>query len=62
VLVGDSVSDFHAGARLGVPGYGLRTGGYSVDELREAGAREVFESPAQLHERLDQTSLAKAAG
>jgi HAD superfamily hydrolase (TIGR01549 family) len=62
LLVGDSVWDFHAGARLGVPGYGVRSGGYSVAELREAGAREVFDSPAQLHERLDQTSLAKAAG
>ncbi len=62
VLVGDAVWDFHAGARLGVPGYGLRSGGYSVEELREAGAEEVFESPAQLHEHLDRTLLAKAAG
>jgi HAD superfamily hydrolase (TIGR01549 family) len=61
VLVGDSVWDFEAGARLGVPGYGLRTGGFAVDELRQAGAREVFESPAQLHERLDDTALAKSA-
>jgi HAD superfamily hydrolase (TIGR01549 family) len=59
VLVGDSVWDFRAGARLGAPGYGLRTGGFSVDELREAGALDVFESPAQLQERLDHTLLAK---
>jgi HAD superfamily hydrolase (TIGR01549 family) len=62
VLVGDSVWDFRASARLGVPAYGLRCGGFSAGELREAGAREVFESPAQLHERLDQTLLAKGAG
>jgi HAD superfamily hydrolase (TIGR01549 family) len=62
VLVGDSVWDFRAGARLGIPGYGLQTGGFSVDELRAAGALEVFESPAQLHERLDHTLLAKATG
>ena len=62
VLVGDSVWDFEAGGRLDVPGYGLRTGGFAVDELRGAGALEVFESPAQLHERLEQTLLAKSSG
>jgi phosphoglycolate phosphatase-like HAD superfamily hydrolase len=56
------VWDFRAGARLGAPGYGLRTGGFSVDELREAGALDVFESPAQLQERLDHTLLAKGTG
>ena len=59
VLVGDSVWDFRAGARLGMPGYGLLTGGFSADELRAAGAVEVFESPAQLHERLGRTLLAE---
>jgi HAD superfamily hydrolase (TIGR01549 family) len=59
VLVGDSVWDFRAGGRLGVPGYALRTGGFSDDELRGSGAREVFDSPAQLHEHLDRTLLAK---
>ena len=62
VLVGDSVWDFEAGARLEVPGYAVRSGGFSVDELRESGALDVFDSPARLHERLDQTLLAKAAG
>ncbi|WP_345607136.1 HAD family hydrolase [Pseudonocardia adelaidensis] len=61
VLVGDSVWDFEAAARLGVPAYAVRSGGFSDDELRAAGAREVFESPAQLLERLDQTLLAKGA-
>jgi HAD superfamily hydrolase (TIGR01549 family) len=61
VLVGDAVWDFEAGARLGVPGYAVRSGGFSVDELRESGALDVFDSPARLHERLDQTLLAKAA-
>jgi HAD superfamily hydrolase (TIGR01549 family) len=61
VLVGDSVWDFEAGARLEVPGYAVRSGGFSVDELRESGALDVFDSPARLHERLDQTLLAKAA-
>lgn len=59
VLVGDSVWDFRAAARLDVPAYAVRSGGFSGDELREAGAREVFESPGQLHEGLDRTLLAK---
>ena len=57
VLVGDSVWDFRAGARLGVPGYGLLTGGFSAAELRAAGALDVFESPAQLHGLLEQTAM-----
>jgi HAD superfamily hydrolase (TIGR01549 family) len=61
VLVGDSIWDFAAAGRLGVPGYAVRSGGFSVDELRDSGAREVFDSPAQLLERIDETALAKAA-
>jgi hypothetical protein len=34
------------------------TGGFSVDELREAGALDVFESVRELCERLDRTPLA----
>jgi hypothetical protein len=33
------------------------TGGFSEAELREAGAAEVFESVAELRERLGETSL-----
>jgi phosphoglycolate phosphatase-like HAD superfamily hydrolase len=53
-VIGDSVWDFEAAGRAGFPGYAIRTGGFSVDELREAGAREVFESVTELHERLDE--------
>ncbi|GAA1857663.1 HAD family hydrolase [Pseudonocardia ailaonensis] len=52
VVVGDSVWDFEAAGRAGWPGYGLRTGGFSADELRAAGAREVFESVPELQESL----------
>ncbi|HVL83200.1 MAG TPA: HAD family hydrolase [Pseudonocardia sp.] len=62
VLVGDSVWDFRAAARLGMPGYGVRSGGFSSGELHEAGAREVVDSPAELHARLDETLLARADG
>jgi beta-phosphoglucomutase-like phosphatase (HAD superfamily) len=42
VLVGDSVWDCRAGANAGVPVVALLTGGFSEEELREAGADEVF--------------------
>jgi HAD superfamily hydrolase (TIGR01549 family) len=41
VLVGDSVWDGQAGVRAGVPFLAVRTGGFSVDELVEAGAEFV---------------------
>ena len=53
VLVGDSVWDFRAASRAGQAGYAVRTGGFSVDELREAGARAVYDSLPELHEDLD---------
>ncbi|GAA1828988.1 HAD family hydrolase [Pseudonocardia ailaonensis] len=52
VMIGDSVWDFEAAGRVGWPGYGLRTGGFSADELRTAGARAVYESIPELHEAL----------
>jgi HAD superfamily hydrolase (TIGR01549 family) len=60
VVIGDSVWDFEAAARIGAPGYAVRSGGFSVDELREAGARDVVDSPAELCARLDDTLLARA--
>ena len=54
VVIGDSVWDFKAAGRAGYAGYAIRTGGFSVGELRQAGARDVFESVTQLHERLDE--------
>jgi HAD superfamily hydrolase (TIGR01549 family) len=58
VLVGDSVWDFRAAAALGAPGYALRSGGFSADELCSAGAIAVFDSPAELRRHLDETLLA----
>jgi HAD superfamily hydrolase (TIGR01549 family) len=64
VVVGDSVWDFEAAGRLGLPGYAVRSGGFAESELREAGALEVADSPADLLARLDTTLLAgrSAAG
>jgi phosphoglycolate phosphatase-like HAD superfamily hydrolase len=40
-----------------VPTIAVLTGGFSESELREAGADQVFESVAELRERLDRTAL-----
>ena len=57
VMVGDSTWDCIAAARAGVPTVGLLTGGFSQEELREAGAVTVYESIAELIARLDETPL-----
>ncbi len=54
VMVGDSTWDCVAAGKLDVPSYCLRTGGFSVDELVEAGARRVYESLPALEADLDQ--------
>jgi phosphoglycolate phosphatase-like HAD superfamily hydrolase len=58
VLVGDSTWDCEAAARAEVPSVAVLTGGFSEQELREAGAGTVLESLADLCERLHQTPLA----
>ena len=52
-VIGDSVWDFLAADRGGYLGYAVRTGGFSDAELREAGAREVFDSLPELQQALD---------
>jgi HAD superfamily hydrolase (TIGR01509 family) len=58
VMVGDTPWDVHAAENAGVQTITVRTGGFGDDELREAGATAVFESVAELRERLDETRLA----
>jgi HAD superfamily hydrolase (TIGR01509 family) len=50
VFVGDTVWDVQACQRAGVPCIGLRSGGISTGELRDAGAVAVFADPADLLE------------
>jgi HAD superfamily hydrolase (TIGR01509 family) len=57
VMIGDTPWDIGAAKRADVPTLAVRTGGFGVDELREAGALEVFESVAELGARLDRTPL-----
>jgi HAD superfamily hydrolase (TIGR01549 family) len=56
-MLGDSTWDCKAAEAAGVPTVGLLTGGFSREELVEAGATAVFESLAGLRERLDETPL-----
>ncbi|MGH2814400.1 MAG: HAD family hydrolase [Actinomycetota bacterium] len=58
VLVGDSTWDCEAAARAEVPTLAVLTGGFSDQELRQAGATAVFESLTELCEHLDETPLA----
>jgi HAD superfamily hydrolase (TIGR01509 family) len=57
VMVGDSTFDCEAAGRTGVPTIGVLTGGFSEQELLDAGAAAVFESPAELLEQIDETPL-----
>jgi HAD superfamily hydrolase (TIGR01549 family) len=57
VMVGDTPWDIHAANNAGVGTLAVRTGGFGVDELREAGALDVFESVAELCAALDRTPL-----
>jgi HAD superfamily hydrolase (TIGR01509 family) len=56
-MVGDSPWDVEAARRAGVGTLAVMTGGFSEQELREAGAVEVFESVGELCERLGETPL-----
>ncbi|WP_329129667.1 HAD family hydrolase [Streptomyces sp. NBC_01476] len=58
VFVGDAVWDALAARRAGVRCVGLLSGGMSRAELTEGGAEEVWEGPAQLLARLDESLLA----
>lgn len=57
VMIGDSTWDCEAARRAGVGSVALLTGGFSEQELREAGAAAVFESIGELLDQLDRTPL-----
>ena len=58
VMVGDSTWDCEAARRCGVETVALLTGGFSEEELRDAGAVEVFDSIEALRSSIEQTPLA----
>jgi HAD superfamily hydrolase (TIGR01509 family) len=57
VMIGDSTWDCRAAERAGVRSIGVLTGGFSEQELAEAGASEVFSSVNELREHLSDMPL-----
>ncbi len=57
VLVGDSPWDVESAHRAGIETVCVITGGFSEQELRDAGAVAVFDSLVSLRERLDETPV-----
>jgi HAD superfamily hydrolase (TIGR01549 family) len=57
MLIGDTVWDVEAAKRAGVETLGVLTGGFSEQELRDAGARDVFTSVEELRQSLPQAAL-----
>jgi HAD superfamily hydrolase (TIGR01509 family) len=58
VMIGDTPWDVKAAERAGVGTLAVLTGGFAIEELSESGARDVFESVAELRASLDRTPLA----
>ena len=57
VVVGDSVFDVEAARNAGMPAIVVRSGGFGDDELRDAGAVAIYDTPADLTAALDETDL-----
>ena len=57
VMLGDSTFDCEAAARAGIQTVALMTGGFSREELTDAGAVAVFESLQDLRRKLADTPL-----
>ncbi len=58
-VVGDSPWDALAASRLGIPVLGVRCGGFPEEELRMAGADQIFDGPADLLAHLDRSPFAE---
>ncbi|HET6287965.1 MAG TPA: HAD family hydrolase [Amycolatopsis sp.] len=58
VMIGDSVWDVKAARKAGMPAIVVRSGGFGDDELLEAGASALYDTPADLTKNLDRTPLA----
>ncbi len=52
-MIGDSIWDARAALKLNVPTFAVRTGGFSAEELSDAGAAAVYHSLADMQADLD---------
>lgn len=57
LLVGDSVWDIYSASRAGVRSVGVRSGGYSSEELLAAGAVAVYDDVADLLAHLEESPI-----
>jgi HAD superfamily hydrolase (TIGR01549 family) len=57
-VVGDSVYDVAAAKNAGMPAIVVRSGGFGDEELRDAGAVAIYDTPADLAAALDELDLA----
>ena len=62
VFVGDTVWDARASRKAGVPCIGLLSGGIGRQELIDAGAAQVYDSPGELLAALPGSLLGRPAG
>lgn len=61
VMVGDTIWDVLAAQRAGLPCIGLLSGGIAEEQLRGAGAVEVYDDPAALLGRLPGSPIGRLA-
>jgi HAD superfamily hydrolase (TIGR01549 family) len=59
LMIGDTRWDIEAAAKAGIETVAVMSGGWSKQELREAGAAAIFESVDELRERLDEVGLSR---
>jgi HAD superfamily hydrolase (TIGR01549 family) len=57
VVIGDSVYDVEAARNAGMPAIVVRSGGFGDDELRDAGALSIHDTPADLTAALGDIDL-----
>jgi HAD superfamily hydrolase (TIGR01509 family) len=57
VMIGDTPWDVQAAGKAGVSTLAVLTGGFAIEELEKSGAASVFESVAELSNRLEETPL-----
>lgn len=58
VVVGDTAWDVIAAEKVGLPSIALRCGGFPEEELRRSGTVAIFDGPADLLARFEESPLA----
>lgn len=61
VVIGDTPYDAEAAGKSGLKIIGFTSGGWSADDLREAGCVEIYENPTDLLNRFDESLITKGA-